>query len=95
VTLSLVYMALIARMTRASMLGVLNEDYIRTAFAKGLAPRWVLVRHALKNASLPIVTIIGIGFALLIGGAVVTRACSRCRGSAASRWTPSSGATTR
>src|SRR5262249_24369440 len=55
VTLSLVYMALIARMTRASMLGVLNEDYIRTAFAKGLAPRWVLVRHALKNASLPIV----------------------------------------
>jgi peptide/nickel transport system permease protein len=71
-TLSLVFMALIARMTRASMLGVLNEDYIRTAFAKGLAPRRVLVRHALKNASLPIVTIIGIGFALLIGGAVVT-----------------------
>ena len=71
-TLSLVYMALIARMTRASMLGVLQEDYIRTAFAKGLAPRGVLVRHALKNASLPIVTIIGLGFALLIGGAVVT-----------------------
>jgi len=71
-TLSLVYMALIARMTRASMLGVLAEDYIRTAFAKGLAPRGVLVRHALKNASLPVVTIIGIGFALLIGGAVVT-----------------------
>ena len=55
-TLSVVYMALIARMTRASMLGVLDEDYIRTAFAKGLAPRRVLVRHALKNASLPIVT---------------------------------------
>jgi peptide/nickel transport system permease protein len=71
-TLSLVYMALIARMTRASMLGVLGEDYVRTAFAKGLAPRRVLVRHALKNASLPIVTIIGLGFALLIGGAVVT-----------------------
>ncbi|HTO10088.1 MAG TPA: ABC transporter permease [Candidatus Binatia bacterium] len=71
-TLSVVYMALIARMTRASMLGVLAEDYIRTAFAKGLAPRGVLVRHALKNASLPVVTIIGIGFALLIGGAVVT-----------------------
>jgi peptide/nickel transport system permease protein len=71
-TLSVVYMALIARMTRASMLGVLNEDYIRTAFAKGVAPRGVLVRHALKNASLPVVTIIGIGFALLIGGAVVT-----------------------
>ena len=71
-TLSVVYMALIARMTRASMLGVLAEDYVRTAFAKGLAPRGVLVRHALKNASLPVVTIIGIGFALLIGGAVVT-----------------------
>ena len=71
-TLSVVYMALIARMTRASMLGVLDEDYIRTAFAKGLAPRVVLVRHALKNASLPVVTTIGIGFALLIGGAVVT-----------------------
>jgi len=65
-------MGLIARMTRASMLGVLDEDYIRTAFAKGLAPSGVLVRHALKAASLPIVTIIGIGFALLIGGAVVT-----------------------
>jgi peptide/nickel transport system permease protein len=72
VTLSVVYLALIARMTRASMLGVLGEDYIRTAFAKGLAPRRVLVHHALKNASLPVVTIIGIGFALLIGGAVVT-----------------------
>jgi peptide/nickel transport system permease protein len=72
VTLSVVYLALIARMTRASMLGVLSEDYIRTAFAKGLAPRRVLVRHALKNASLPVVTIIGIGVALLIGGAVVT-----------------------
>jgi peptide/nickel transport system permease protein len=71
-TLSVVYMALIARMTRASMLGVLSEDYIRTAFAKGLAPVRVLLRHALKNASLPVVTIIGIGFALLIGGAVVT-----------------------
>jgi len=71
-TLSVIYMALVARMTRASMLGVLSEDYIRTAFAKGLAPRGVLIRHALKNASLPVVTIIGIGFALLIGGAVVT-----------------------
>jgi len=71
-TLSVIYMALVARMTRASMLGVPNEDYIRTAFAKGLPPGRVLVRHALKNASLPVVTIIGIGFALLIGGAVVT-----------------------
>src|SRR5256886_5867357 len=72
VTLSVVYMALIARMTRASMLGVLGEDYIRTAFAKGLAPHRVLLRHALKNASLPVVTVIGLGFALLIGGGVVT-----------------------
>jgi peptide/nickel transport system permease protein len=71
-TLSLVYMALIVRMARASTLGVLEEDYVRTAFAKGLPPRAVLLRHALKNASLPIVTIIGLGFALLIGGAVVT-----------------------
>jgi peptide/nickel transport system permease protein len=71
-TLSCIYLALIARMTRASMLGVLGEDYIRTAFAKGLPPRRVLTRHALRNASLPVVTIIGIGFALLIGGAVVT-----------------------
>src|SRR5438445_162656 len=69
---AVIYMALVARMTRASMLGVLGEDYIRTAFAKGLPPGRVLVRHALKNASLPVVTIIGIGFALLIGGAVVT-----------------------
>jgi len=71
-TLSLVYMALIARMTRASMLGVLGEDFVRTAFAKGLSPRSVLLGHALKAASLPVVTIIGVGFALLIGGAVVT-----------------------
>lgn len=71
-TLSLIFMALTARMTRASMLGVLHEDYIRTAFAKGLASRTVLLRHALKNAGLPVITIIGIGFALLIGGVVVT-----------------------
>lgn len=72
VTLSLVFMALIARMARASMLGVLQEDYIRTAHAKGAPPRVVLTRHALKNASAPIVTIVGLGFALLIGGVVVT-----------------------
>ncbi len=71
-TLSLVFMALVARMTRASMLEVLKEDYIRTAFAKGAPSRAVLLRHALRNASLPIVTIIGVGFALLIGGVVVT-----------------------
>ena len=71
-TLGLVYMALIARMTRASVLEVLREDYIRTAHAKGLSPRVVLLWHALKNAALPIVTVIGVGVALLIGGVVVT-----------------------
>jgi peptide/nickel transport system permease protein len=68
IALGLVYMALIARITRASMLDVLAQDYVRTANAKGLAPGAVLMRHALKNAAVPIVTIIGIGVALLIGG---------------------------
>ncbi|MBM3521927.1 MAG: ABC transporter permease [Alphaproteobacteria bacterium] len=72
VTLGLVYMALIARITRAAMLETLSQDYIRTAHAKGLATPAVLVRHALKNAAVPIVTVIGIGVALLIGGVVVT-----------------------
>ncbi len=71
-TLGLVYLALIARMTRASMLEVMREDYIRTAHAKGLKPHVVLLWHGLKNAALPIVTIIGVGVALLIGGVVVT-----------------------
>jgi peptide/nickel transport system permease protein len=71
-TLGLVYTALIARMTRASLLEVLQEDYIRTAYAKGARPASVLIRHALKNAALSVVTIIGVGFALLISGAVVT-----------------------
>lgn len=70
--LAMVYTALIARMTRASMLEVLAQDYIRTAHAKGLASGKVLVGHALKNAAVPIVTIIGIGVALLISGVVVT-----------------------
>lgn len=70
--LGVTFMALIARITRASMLEVLSQDYIRTAQAKGLATRDVLVGHALKNAAVPIVTIIGIGVALLIGGVVVT-----------------------
>jgi peptide/nickel transport system permease protein len=72
IALGLVYVALIARITRASVMEVLTEDYIRTAHAKGLSPRVVLIRHALKNASVPIVTIIGIGIALLLGGVVVT-----------------------
>jgi peptide/nickel transport system permease protein len=64
--------ALIARITRASMLEVLAEDYIRTAKAKGVATRPMLLKHALKNAGVPIVTVIGIGVALLIGGVVIT-----------------------
>ena len=67
-----VYIALIARITRATMLEVLSQDYIRTAKAKGVGSRTVLFLHALKNAAVPIVTVIGIGVALLIGGAVVT-----------------------
>jgi peptide/nickel transport system permease protein len=72
VTLSVIYVALIARITRTSVLEVLSEDYIRTARAKGLSNRVVLMRHALRNAAVPIVTVIGIGIALLIGGVVVT-----------------------
>lgn len=72
VTLGLVYIALIARVTRATMLDVLSQDYVRTARAKGLSQGPVLFVHALKNAAVPIVTVIGIGIALLIGGAVVT-----------------------
>ncbi len=72
IALGTVYMALIARITRAAMLDVLSQDYIRTANAKGLAPRAVLTRHALKNAGIPIITVIGIGIALLISGAIVT-----------------------
>ena len=70
--LGMVFTALIARMTRASMLDVLAQDYIRTAQAKGLANDKVLIGHALKNAAVPIVTIIGIGIASLISGVVVT-----------------------
>jgi peptide/nickel transport system permease protein len=70
--LGTVYIALIARITRASMLDALAQDYVRTAQAKGLTPSEVLVGHALKNAAVPIVTVIGIGIALLIGGAIVT-----------------------
>jgi peptide/nickel transport system permease protein len=71
-TLSVIYIALIARMTRTSVLEVLSEDYIRTARAKGQSERKVLFRHALRNAAVPIVTVIGLGVALLIGGVVVT-----------------------
>jgi peptide/nickel transport system permease protein len=71
-TLSLVFFALIARVTRAAVSEALTEDYVRTARAKGLPERRVLIRHALSNAAVPIVTVIGIGVAVLIGGVVVT-----------------------
>src|SRR6266700_2353666 len=72
IALGMIFAALIARITRASMLDVLAQDYIRTAQAKGLSSEQVLIGHALKNAAVPIVTIIGIGVALLISGVVVT-----------------------
>ena len=71
-TLSFIYVALIARMTRAAMLDVLGEDYVRTARAKGISESGVLLRHALRNAAVPVITVIGTGFALLISGVVVT-----------------------
>ncbi|MHA1529790.1 MAG: ABC transporter permease [Alphaproteobacteria bacterium] len=71
-TLSVIFIALIARMTRATVMEVLEEDYIRTARAKGQSEFKILMRHALRNAAVPIVTVIGIGIALLIGGVVVT-----------------------
>jgi peptide/nickel transport system permease protein len=72
VALGLIYIALIARITRATMLEVLSQDYVRTARAKGVGQRGILFVHALKNAAVPIVTVVGLGVALLIGGAVVT-----------------------
>jgi peptide/nickel transport system permease protein len=72
VALALNFIALIARMTRTSMLEVLAQDYIRTAYAKGLGRAEVITVHALKNASVPIVTTIGTGIALLISGVVIT-----------------------
>lgn len=72
VTLAVIYVALIARITRTSMLEVLEADHVRTARAKGLGEMTVVMRHALRNAAVPIVTVIGLGVALLIGGVVVT-----------------------
>ena len=66
------YSAVATRMMRSSILEVLQEDYIRTARAKGVAERWVVARHAMRNALLPVVTVIGLEFAFLIGGLVVT-----------------------
>lgn len=72
IALGFVYIALIARITRATMLEVLSQDYVRTARAKGMGQAGILFVHSLKNAAVPVVTVIGIGIALLIGGAVVT-----------------------
>jgi peptide/nickel transport system permease protein len=70
--LSSVYVALITRITRATLLETLSQDYIRTARSKGVGNQDILFRHALKNAAVPIVTVIGIGFGMLISGVVVT-----------------------
>ncbi len=72
VALGMAYVALIARITRTTMLDVLAEDYMRTAKAKGVTNRRMLFRHALKNAAVPIATVVGNGVALLIGGVVIT-----------------------
>lgn len=72
VALSVIFVAFIARMTRTSVLEVLEEDYVRTARAKGQTEAKVLIRHALRNAAVPIVTVIGLAIAILIGGVVVT-----------------------
>jgi peptide/nickel transport system permease protein len=72
VTVGYRYAAVTTRMTRSTVLEVLREDYIRTAWAKGLRERAVVIRHALKNAMLPVITLIGTEFAFLIGGLVVT-----------------------
>ncbi len=71
-TLAIIYVALIARMTRAAVLEILGQDHVRTARAKGLSWRGVMIHHALFNAAVPIVTIVGLGIGLLIGGVVVT-----------------------
>jgi peptide/nickel transport system permease protein len=72
ITLATVPMAIVARMTRSSMLEVMNLDYIRTARAKGLSEWAVVMKHALKNSLIPIITVIGVDFALLLAGAVLT-----------------------
>ncbi len=70
--LATIPLAIIARITRASVLDVVNEDYVRTADAKGLAPRTITTRHVLRNALLPVVTVVGLQVGLLLSGAVLT-----------------------
>ena len=85
IVLGVVNSALILRFTRASMLDVLGEDYIRTARAKGLSEASVILHHALRNALIPVITILGLTFALLIGGAIVTETVFGLPGSATCR----------
>jgi peptide/nickel transport system permease protein len=72
VTLGTVPLAIVARMTRSSLLEVMNADYVRTARAKGLAEKVVILKHALKNSIIPVITVIGLEFGYLMGGAVMT-----------------------
>lgn len=72
IALGTIPLAIIARITRSAMLEVLSQDYIRTARAKGLIERWVIMKHALKNALLPVITIIGLQFGTLLSGAILT-----------------------
>jgi ABC-type dipeptide/oligopeptide/nickel transport system permease component len=72
VTLSTVPLAIIARMTRSSLLEVLRQDYVRTARAKGLAEPRVVLGHALRNAAIPVITVIGLNVGSLLGGAILT-----------------------
>jgi ABC-type dipeptide/oligopeptide/nickel transport system permease component len=71
-TLAVVQLALIGRLTRSGMLEVLNQDYVRTARSKGLAERVVIFRHALRNAAIPLVTVIGLQMGSLLGGSILT-----------------------
>ena len=89
ITLAFLYAALYARLTRAGMLETMGEDYIRTARAKGLPERTVVVKHGLRAALTPIVTIFGLDLGLLLGGAVLTETRSPCTASACSRSRPS------
>ena len=95
ITLGLFTTARITRLTRSGMLEVLGQDYIRTARAKGVGEPPVVWKHALKNASIPIVTIVGIELGTLLGGSVITETIFAWPGSAGSPCRPSSTATTR
>jgi ABC-type dipeptide/oligopeptide/nickel transport system permease component len=72
VSLAPTAMGMVLRVTRVSMIEVMNEDYVRTATAKGLHPSIVVIKHALKNASIPIITIMGLQVGALLGGAIIT-----------------------